>query len=148
MLMEQGKLDLDDPIGQYCRNWADRMSIKACRRAPLQRPVTIRDLRGCHLWPDLRALFAHVVDGLYMKNHPLFSRDADKMLAKLSALPLVQPGTRWHYSISTDVLGALVERVSGQSLGSFSRRIFSAAGMVWIRCFMCRMPTVAVRIQL
>jgi CubicO group peptidase (beta-lactamase class C family) len=60
------------------------------------------------------------VERLYMRDHPLFSSSQEEMLEKLSTLPLVeQPGTKWRYSVSTDVLGALVERVSGQSLGEF-----------------------------
>ena len=46
-------------------------------------------------------------------------------------LPLMfQPGSRWHYGIATDVLGVLIERVSGMSLGDFFRtRIFEPLGM-------------------
>lgn len=55
----------------------------------------------------------------------------DEWLQKLGSLPLLaQPGERWMYQVSGDVLGALIARVSGQSLGTFMReRIFDPLGM-------------------
>ena len=71
------------------------------------------------------------VDKMYQKVSPLYSSTNAEMLNKLAPLPLLyEPGTRWNYSISTDVLGALVERVSGQSLGDFfEKRIFEPLEM-------------------
>src|SRR2546421_12913940 len=55
----------------------------------------------------------------------------DEWLQKLGSLPLLaQPGERWMYHVSGDVLGTLIARVSGQSLGTFMReRIFDPLGM-------------------
>ncbi|NNC58337.1 MAG: beta-lactamase family protein, partial [Woeseiaceae bacterium] len=60
------------------------------------------------------------------------SRDSDEFIAKLAELPLrFEPGTRYHYSYATDVLGIVVERLSGQSLDVFfEERIFKPLGMV------------------
>ncbi len=62
---------------------------------------------------------------------PTQSPDMDEWLRRLGSLPLLaQPGERWMYQVSGDVLGALVARVSGQSLGAFMReRIFDPLGM-------------------
>jgi CubicO group peptidase (beta-lactamase class C family) len=55
----------------------------------------------------------------------------DAWLTRVSTLPLMfQPGTRWHYGIATDILGVLIQRVSGLTLGEFFRtRIFEPLGM-------------------
>src|SRR6185437_15264631 len=62
---------------------------------------------------------------------PSQSPDMDEWLQKLGSLPwLAQPGERWMYQVSGDVLGALIARVSGQFLGSFMQeRIFDPLGM-------------------
>ena len=120
MLMEQGRLKLDDPIEAHLPELAELSVYKRARRVPLQRPVTIRDLLR-HTSGLTYGLFGlGPVERRYMADHPLTSRSQQEMLEKLAALPLVeQPGTKWRYSVATDVLGALVERVSEQSLGEF-----------------------------
>jgi CubicO group peptidase (beta-lactamase class C family) len=62
---------------------------------------------------------------------PLLAPQTDEWLRRLGTLPLIaQPGERWMYHVSLDLLGALVSRVSGQSLGEFMReRIFEPLGM-------------------
>ena len=62
---------------------------------------------------------------------PSQSPPADEWLQRLGSLPwIAQPGERWMYHVSADVLGMLIARVSGQSLGSFMReRIFDPLGM-------------------
>lgn len=121
MLMEQGRLELDDPVEAHLPELRE-LSVykKSRRRDPLQRPVTIRDLLRHTSGMTYGFFGLGPVERLYMRDHPLFSSSQEEMLEKLSTLPLVeQPGTKWRYSVSTDVLGALVERVSGQSLGEF-----------------------------
>jgi CubicO group peptidase (beta-lactamase class C family) len=56
---------------------------------------------------------------------------ADTWLSRVATLPLMfQPGSRWHYGIATDILGVLIQRITGQSLGDFFRtRIFEPLGM-------------------
>ncbi|NUS09659.1 MAG: beta-lactamase family protein [Nonomuraea sp.] len=59
---------------------------------------------------------------LYRKERPLRARDLDDLVARVSRLPLAyQPGTSWRYSISMDLQGAIVERLSGRSLPDFFR---------------------------
>ena len=66
------------------------------------------------------------VDKMYQKTQPLYSQNNQIMIEKLSEIPLLYPpNQKWHYSIATDVLGHLVEKISKQALGTFfERRIF------------------------
>ena len=72
------------------------------------------------------------VDALYNVNHPLNASDSKAFIDRMAELPLAfEPGTQWRYSVSTDVLGVLVERVTQQSLGAyFQTAIFEPLGMV------------------
>ncbi len=75
------------------------------------------------------------IDARYREHNFDFARshmDSDEFVAKLAALPLeFDPGARWNYSVSTDVLGIAVERISGQRLGDyFAEHIFAPLGMV------------------
>ena len=72
------------------------------------------------------------VEELYREAGVLQASDLNDMVARLGKLPLAyQPGSRWRYSLSMDVQGAIIERLSGQSLPDFMRtRIFEPLGMV------------------
>ena len=71
------------------------------------------------------------VDLMYNKKHPLFVSNGDDMIARLSEYPLKsQPGEEYNYSVSVDVLGVIIERVSGKSLSDFMmENIFIPLGM-------------------
>ena len=74
------------------------------------------------------------IDAAYRENNFDFARDhldSDAFIEKLSKLPLeFAPGTGWNYSVSTDVLGVAVERISGMRLGDyFEKHIFAPLGM-------------------
>jgi len=68
---------------------------------------------------------------MYRQKDILGNKDLDEMIDRLAEIPLqLQPGTKWHYSVSTDVLGCLVERVSGNNLDAFFREnIFTPLDM-------------------
>lgn len=72
------------------------------------------------------------VEALYREAGVLDAGDLTEMVGRLAALPLAyQPGSRWRYSLSMDVQGAIIERLSGQTLPDFLRaRIFEPLGMV------------------
>ncbi len=80
--------------------------------------------------------YAHPVDALYravdVGDFTVPDYDLDEMLARLADLPLLyEPGTRWGYSVATDVCGALIERISGERLDDhLRRRILEPLGMV------------------
>ena len=71
------------------------------------------------------------VDRLYQEVKPMGAADLDGFIERLATLPLkFEPGTRWHYSVASDVVGAVVERISGQSLDVFLReRLFRPLDM-------------------
>jgi CubicO group peptidase (beta-lactamase class C family) len=72
------------------------------------------------------------IDSLYRDAQVLHSGNLTEMVQKLAGLPLAhQPGSKWRYSLSMDLQGAIIERLSGQSLPDFMRmRIFEPLGMV------------------
>lgn len=72
------------------------------------------------------------VEALYREARVLEAEDLNGMIARLATLPLAyQPGSRWRYSLSMDVQGAIIERLSGKSLPDFLRtRLFEPLGMV------------------
>ncbi|MDA9477464.1 beta-lactamase [Bradyrhizobium sp. CCBAU 65884] len=132
MLVEEGKLALDDPVSKYIPAFAG-MKVGVEKKAedskvalalePLERPVTIKDLLrhtsglpyGYHDGGAVRELYAEA--NLFNSN----LSNAD-FAAKIATLPLVeQPGTVWDYGFSTDVLGRVVEVISGKTLLQFER---------------------------
>ena len=123
-LVEEGKIDLHVPVAQYLPELKDLTIHKAKHKG--SQTVTVHQLLT-HTAGMTYGFFGNTaVDKMYRKTQPLYSASNDEMMRKLAPMPLLyEPGTRWHYSISIDVLGALVERVSGQSLGDyFQEHIF------------------------
>ncbi|MFN0178424.1 MAG: serine hydrolase domain-containing protein [Gemmatimonadales bacterium] len=124
ILVEDGKLGLDDPVAKHLPEFA---GVKVWTRdglVPPRRHMTVRDLLR-HTSGLTYGFFGQTpVDSLY-RAMPTPTSLAD-LIAKLAGLPLVgHPGEVWSYSYSTDVLGRIVEVVSGQSLDRFfEERIF------------------------
>lgn len=136
MLWEEGRFLLSDPIAKYlpdfkCPGVAAGPPGDLVLE-PLRRAVTIHDLlrHTSGLTYEFRG--AGPVHKMYMsaKVHSRAQSNADQVAA-LGKLPLLhQPGTRWEYGRSTDVLGRLVEVLSDLSLGEFfERHIFAPLGM-------------------
>ena len=124
MLVEEGKIDLQAPIANYLPELKGLTIHKAKRKG--EQTITVHQLLT-HTAGMTYGFFGNTsVDKMYQRVQPLYSTSNEEMLAKLAPLPLLYPpGERWHYSISIDVLGVLVERISGQSLGDFfQERIF------------------------
>ena len=81
---------------------------------PSQSPTVADCLR--HTSGFTYGIWVSPVDAQYNVDHPLLAQDSKAFVDRLSELPLVdEPQTIWRYSVSTDVLGVLVERVTGQS---------------------------------
>jgi CubicO group peptidase (beta-lactamase class C family) len=138
MLVEEGKLRLDDPVAKYIPAFADvKVAIDKPGQPelllePLDRPVTIKDLLrhtagltyGFNGGDSVRKLYAQA---------DLFNADLTnaEFVDRITKLPLAeQPGTRWDYGHATDVLGRVIEVVSGKTLLEFERqRLLDPLGM-------------------
>jgi CubicO group peptidase (beta-lactamase class C family) len=131
MLYEQGRFQLDDPVHRFIPAWKDLAVFvsgnhPAFKTAPVERPMTIRDLLTHTSGLTYGFMERTNVDAAYRKlgvgdrTRPGYTlRD---MAATLAELPLeFSPGTRWNYSVSTDVVGHLIEIISGQSLDAYLR---------------------------
>jgi len=135
MLWEEGKFQLDDPVSKYIPEFKELRVYKGPgdETEPARREITIRDLMRHTSGLTYGAFGNTHVDQLYKKNRLLDkSMPLSEFITRLTAIPLqYQPGTRFHYSVSTDVLGRLVEVVSGKPLDVyFAERIFKPLDMV------------------
>ncbi len=134
MLYEEGYFLLDDPVLKYIPEFKNLkvLSKDGVSLEPQIREMTIQDLLRHTSGLTYGFLGATPVDEMY-KNANIEDRDSTlkEMIQKLKDIPLLhQPGTHWEYSISTDVLGYLIEVVSGNSLDQFLEdRIFTPLGM-------------------
>lgn len=139
MLYEQGLFRLNDPISKYLPELADLEVYVApeeeggeASAEPMARPITIRDLMR-HTSGFTYGFFGDTaVDRSYLMSGILFrDKDLAETVTKLGERQLLyQPGTVWNYSVSTDVLGRLIEVVSGMPVDKyFEERIFEPLGM-------------------
>lgn len=132
MLYEEGKFQLTDPVQDYLPEFKDVMVLNEEGKLEKQeRPFTIQMLMS-HTAGLTYGVFGNTtVDQQYQKAGILRDQDLAEMVSDLGKIPLqYQPGTRWHYSVSVDVLGRLVEVISGQPLDQFlDQRIFRPLGM-------------------
>ncbi len=140
MLWEEGRFELTDPIARWLPEFAD---VRVYDKGPVTKPYTVPAVEPIRIWHLLTHMsgltygFAQVsvVDGLYRAAGFDLGVPAGADLAAasqgLARLPLLfQPGTGWNYGVSTDVLGRLIEVVSGQRLDEFlAARIFRPLGM-------------------
>jgi CubicO group peptidase (beta-lactamase class C family) len=141
MLIDAGKLALDDPVAKYIPAFKD-MKVKVERTdsdgkqvlelVPARRQLTIMDL----LRHTSGISYEYIGSDWLMKDYAranLFDGDFDnrEFAGRIARLPLArQPGTLWRYGHSTDVLGRVIEIVSGQTLYQFEKQhIFDALGM-------------------
>jgi len=141
MLVEEGKLQLGDPVAKYIPAFKDvkvgvekkgddgKMTLDL---VPSRRPMTVQDLMR-HTSGITYGFFG---EGLVKKAYvdaKIFSEDVDNagFADRIARLPLAyQPGSTWDYSHSTDILGRVVEVVSGKSLYQFEKeRILDPLGM-------------------
>jgi CubicO group peptidase (beta-lactamase class C family) len=136
MLWEQGRLLLGDPVSKYIpafrKTKVGIVTDGELTQAPLDRPITIQDLLRHTSGLTYEFLGVTPVHQAYVKARTARLKQTNEDQAEmLASLPLLhQPGTVWEYSRSTDVLGRLIEVVSGQTLGTFlSERILTPLGM-------------------
>ncbi|MFM0311418.1 serine hydrolase [Paraburkholderia sp. RL17-383-BIF-A] len=138
MLIEEDRLALDTPISLWLPELAAPRVLRdptgpLDETDPARASLTVLDL----LTHRAGFAYAFTATGPLSKAYAAAFNgfearmDANTWLARIADLPLMfQPGSRWHYGIATDVLGVLIERVSGMPLGEFFRtRIFEPLGM-------------------
>ena len=120
ILAEENKLDLAAPVSQYLPEFKD---VKVGPEgAPPKRPMTVQDLMR-HTSGLTYGVFGNSpVDQMYRKANVFAAGSLEQMVKTIATLPLLhQPGEFWEYSVSTDVLGRVVEVTSGMDLDSFVR---------------------------
>ncbi|MEM9564359.1 MAG: serine hydrolase domain-containing protein [Actinomycetota bacterium] len=137
-LYEEGLFRLDDPVSDFIpsfadlRVWQDGTAANYTTTFP-EREMTVRDLLTHTSGLTYGFMGRHPVDSLYRRagldsgQHKL-----ETWVEALAELPLLfSPGTRWSYSVATDVLGRLCEVIGGRPFDAFlSERIFEPLGMV------------------
>lgn len=137
ILYEEGKWLPSDPISKYIPEFAH---LKVYKGTGADGGMILADPDHA---PTMRELMTHTagftyglfgdtpVDKLYRDAKPLASKNLQEMIGKLAKLPLLyQPGKGWTYSVSMDIEGYIVEKLSGQSLPEFYRdHIFQPLGM-------------------
>lgn len=137
MLVEQGKLRLNEPVVTYLPEYAapqvaaNRPEVVLVPGAP--RPATVRDLLRHTAGLTYEFLGNSAVQRQYAQARiGSLHRSSAEFSRQLAALPLMfEPGTVWEYSRATDVLGRLVEAISGKSLGALlSETILQPLGML------------------
>lgn len=137
-LYERGLLHLDDPASEFIPGFA-RLEVfesgdaENCQTVPAEREMTVRDLLTHTSGLTYGHLHAHPVDAMYRARDLLGeSMTLADFARQLAELPLLfSPGTRWNYSVATDVLGHIIEIITGRSLAQFfADEILEPLGMV------------------
>ena len=143
MLYEEGKFLLKDPVSKYIPEFDKQTVLDKFNEAdttyttvPAKRSITIHDLLTHTSGIGYAQIGSREANAIYAKNGIVGGIGVGKILLsdkmkKLGSLPLLhQPGEQWTYGLNTDLLGYLVEVVSGMSLDEFfSKRIFVPLGM-------------------
>jgi CubicO group peptidase (beta-lactamase class C family) len=146
MLVDRGKIALDDPVSKYIPSFAgikvgverkDDSGRAVLDLVPLRRPITLEDLllhtSGITYGFYGEGLVKAAYDGIYLGDF-----DNAEFAERLAKLPLAeQPRTLWDYGHSTDVLGRVIEVASGQSLYEFEKtHLLDPLGMTTTKFFL------------
>lgn len=150
MLVEDGKMQLADPIAKFMPEFSTMQVSVATKDAngnttyslvPAAKPITVQDLlrhTSGIVYPEITAnpvIKQHYIDtGLYVPGGTDYDQrrvTPKEMIAAIASAPLsTQPGTNWEYSMSVDLLGRVVEIVSGERLSDFLQaRLFQPLKM-------------------
>jgi CubicO group peptidase (beta-lactamase class C family) len=143
ILVEQCKLRLDEPVDALLPELANRRVLKSLEgpiddTVPARRAITLRDLLtftfglgAVMVWPPRHPIQKAMQDAGVAPNPSPPDVSADEFMKRVGSLPLAyQPGERWLYHTGSDVLGVLIARAAGQSLGAFMQdRLFGPLRM-------------------
>lgn len=143
MLVEEGRIALDDPVDEWLPELASPMVVRTPASpvddvVPAVRPITVFDLltfRSGHGFPSdfslpaVTPLFSELLQGPPQPQHV---PAPDAWMAALARIPLLhQPGDGWLYNLGSDIQGVLIARVTGRTLPEFlAERVFGPLGMV------------------
>ena len=132
MLYEDGRFQLDDPVSRFIPAFRELQVYSADGRhtAPA-RPMTIRDLLTHTSGLTYGFMNSTPVDAMYRQQGVEQSANLAEMVSKLAGIPLLfSPGSRWSYSVATDVCGHLVELIADTPFDEFlEEQIFAPLGM-------------------
>ena len=137
MLYEQGEFSLSDPVSKFIPEFESLEVVKSYEKdgsfelEPLERQATMQELMS-HTGG-----FAYGFSGMdpsnveYRKQDVLGSSDLQSLVNKVASAPLMhQPGTKWEYSISVDLQGAIIERITGMTLSEYlDKKLFTPLGL-------------------
>lgn len=141
MLVEEGKVRLNDPVSLYLPEFSDVKVMRDPAGSPADvvepnRPMVVRDLltHTCGVPYDFTAppALAAIMRSTFPSSDEDFSKvGPDEFVASVAKYPLLfHPGERWHYGLGLDLAGVVVERVSGMRFGDFlQERLFAPLGM-------------------
>ena len=143
VLVEEGKLGLDDPVDRWLPELAKRKVLLAIdaqihQTVPARRAITLRDLLTFRcgygmipVFPDRYPIQKAIAEAGFAPGPVFPSFPPDELMRRYGSLPLIyQPGERWLYNAGTEILGVLIARVADVTFGEFLRdRIFAPLGM-------------------
>lgn len=143
ILVEEGKMRLDDPVDKWLPELANRRVLRSLESeitdtVPAARPITPRDLLTFRLglgavmvYPEKHPIQKAMSEAGVAPGPFLPAYAPDELMKRYGSLPLVhQPGEQWLYDTGSHILGVLIARIEGKSLGEVLReRIFEPLGM-------------------
>jgi CubicO group peptidase (beta-lactamase class C family) len=143
ILVEDGRLRLDDPVDAFLPELKDRKVLRTLESplddtVPANRAITLRDLLtfragygAVMVFPEKYPIQKAMADAGVAPSARLFTGSADELMQRFGALPLIhQPGEQWLYHSASDILGVLIARAAGQTLDKFlTERLFTPLGM-------------------
>ncbi|WP_329596810.1 beta-lactamase family protein [Streptomyces pseudovenezuelae] len=140
ILVEEGRLSLDDPVAEYLPAFAEpRVYVDGSgddlTTRPARGPILVRHLMTHTAGLTFAFYHSHPVDALYreagLESSVLPGSDLARTVDVYASLPLqFEPGTQWNYSVASNVLGRVIEVASGQTLDTFfAERVLGPLGM-------------------
>ena len=136
MLFEEGKWQLDDPVTKFIPEFKNLrvMTVNASGNIttePARRPPTMREVMSHTAGFGYGLENIHPVDRAFIDKSVMPTTSQQQMIERMADIPLkFQPGEGWAYSIAVDIQGAIIEKLTGKSLGAFlDERLFKPLKM-------------------
>ena len=132
MLYEEGKFQLDDPVSKFIPQFKKLQVYGKSGHTAVEREMTITDLLTHTSGLTYGFMKSTAVDAMYREQQVEQSDNLEQMIDKLGQIPLLfTPGSRWSYSIATDVCGYLVQKISDTPFNDYlHEKIFRPLEMI------------------